>query len=200
MARGSVSCTAGTRGQVVLCAILGRKCHKKMEHSHTQWVLKCPVYSPTSPRRRLGEISLIYRRRRGHENWKAEQQRQRAGRRITCRNGPSATSAHSANVWHSGSLTGLAGNSMGVSSHPYHSPAVARPVPDAGRRLSALALQPAMASLQRPNPNPVGFYLGMSIRTLFTCHVHTNQRAGHQFPAMLVTSEIGAAGEQHREG
>ena len=30
MARGSVSCTAGMRGQVVLCAILGRKCHEKM--------------------------------------------------------------------------------------------------------------------------------------------------------------------------
>ena len=38
-----------------------------------------------------------------------------------------------------------------------------------------------MASLQRPNPNPVGFYLEMSIRTLFTCHVHTNQRAGTSF-------------------
>ena len=57
-----MSYTAGTRGQVVLCAILGRKCHKKMEHSHTQWVLKCPVYSPTSPRRRLGEMSPIHGR------------------------------------------------------------------------------------------------------------------------------------------
>ena len=34
---------------------------------------------------------------------------------------------------------------------------------------------------RRPNPNPVGFCLGMSIRTLFTCHVHTNQRVGTNF-------------------
>ena len=114
----------------------------------------------------------------------------RAGRRITCRNGPSATSAHSTNVWHSSRITGLASNSMGVSSHPSHSPAVARPVPDAGRRLSALALQPAMASLQRPNPNPVRFCLGMSIRTLLTCQ----SARWNQFPAMLLNSEIGANG------
>jgi hypothetical protein len=45
-----------------------------------------------------------------------------------------------------------------------------------------------MASLQRPNPNLDEFCLGMSIRTLFTCQsAHWNQ-----FPAMLLTSKIGA--------